>query len=362
MSGTSSDSPVAAAEPPIRFRFRIVHLVYVTALFASAFAVFGPHGFSIGIIVIGFWTIIYAFPSQRIVMLGCCIVLLGLVVWNSLPRLVSHVPSNRSRCANNLRQIATALQHYHDTWGEFPPACTTDKNGRPMHSWRVLILPYLDQENLYRAYSFSEPWDGPNNARLLRFMPDEYSCPSHSADPNGSRQCTSYVAVLQSSGDVAGRTGRTIGVAQGSSRYPITIIEDSDAHIPWTQPTDWTADEALEHVSSDDPTDDGPHEQADYFFEYSNGRNAAWGNGGVDYYCDTMGRERWEHALTQQARHLPSAVVLKPKSARIEGIRFANWLSVGVFVVLLGIPLLWIWQKQRETRRAQRSMPTSPKA
>src|SRR5579863_9248252 len=91
--------------------------------------------------------------------------------------------ARRSQCKNNLKQIGLALHNYHDAFGSFPPAFVADANGKPMHSWRVLILPYLDQLPLYKEYNFSEPWDGPNNSRLLNRMPPAFSCPSHSGPP-----------------------------------------------------------------------------------------------------------------------------------------------------------------------------------
>src|SRR4051812_3837711 len=48
----------------------------------------------------------------------------------------------RTKCKNHLKDIALALHNYHDAYGTFPPAYIADQNGRPMHSWRVLILPY----------------------------------------------------------------------------------------------------------------------------------------------------------------------------------------------------------------------------
>ena len=71
----------------------------------------------------------------------------------------------RSICENNLRQIALALQNYHQANGCFPPAYVADKNGKPMHSSRMLILPYVGFDDLYKAYDFTEPWDGPNNKK-----------------------------------------------------------------------------------------------------------------------------------------------------------------------------------------------------
>src|SRR5262245_66359 len=79
--------------------------------------------------------------------------------------------ARRSQCKNNLKQIALALLNYESRYGTFPPAYVADESGKPMHSWRVLILPDLDQQALYNDYNFSEPWDGPNNSRLLTRIP-----------------------------------------------------------------------------------------------------------------------------------------------------------------------------------------------
>src|SRR5262249_7322884 len=59
------------------------------------------------------------------------------------------IAQRRSRCIYKLRQIGMALHSYHDKFGSFPPAYIADENGRPIHSWRVLLLPYLGQTELY---------------------------------------------------------------------------------------------------------------------------------------------------------------------------------------------------------------------
>src|SRR6476620_4852071 len=78
----------------------------------------------------------------------------------------SREAARRMQCSNNLHNIAIALQNYHDDHGSFPPAYIAAADGKPMHSWRVLLLPYLDREDLYAKYRFDEPWDGPNNSQL----------------------------------------------------------------------------------------------------------------------------------------------------------------------------------------------------
>jgi hypothetical protein len=66
---------------------------------------------------------------------------------------------------NNLKQIGLALRNYHDAYGRFPPAYVADGHGPPMHSRRVLILPWLEKREIYDRYRFDEPWDGPNNRK-----------------------------------------------------------------------------------------------------------------------------------------------------------------------------------------------------
>ncbi len=103
--------------------------------------------------------------------------------------------AHRAQCCNNLKQIVVALVRYDEDHGHLPPPCVYDKKNRPMHSWRVLILPYLGRKELYDRYRFDEPWDGPNNRKLLAERPPEYHCPSVIDDPTKS-PATSYVAVV----------------------------------------------------------------------------------------------------------------------------------------------------------------------
>ena len=60
-----------------------------------------------------------------------------------------------------------AVANYHDFCGAFPPAVVRDEQGQPIHSWRVLLLPYPDQMQLYEEYDFQEPWKGPPIRQLL---------------------------------------------------------------------------------------------------------------------------------------------------------------------------------------------------
>src|SRR5262249_14951896 len=76
----------------------------------------------------------------------------------------------------NLKQIGMAIHSFHDTYKQLPPAAICDKKtGRPLLSWRVLLLPYLEQEPLFMQFKTDEPWDGPTNKKLLEKMPPVYA-------------------------------------------------------------------------------------------------------------------------------------------------------------------------------------------
>src|SRR3954465_14889144 len=105
---------------------------------------------------------------------------------------MSREAARRSVCVNNLKQIGLALRGYHDAYGCFPPAYLADEAGRPMPSWRVLILPWLEQKDIYDLYRFDEPWDGPNNRKLHDMRVSAYACPANFR----TGRMTSYVAVL----------------------------------------------------------------------------------------------------------------------------------------------------------------------
>src|SRR5437016_5175694 len=71
-----------------------------------------------------------------------------------------------STCSGHLSLLSVGLHNYHAGNGHFPPAYILGPDGKPWHSWRVLILPFIEQQRLYNEYNFDEPWDGPNNRKL----------------------------------------------------------------------------------------------------------------------------------------------------------------------------------------------------
>ena len=79
----------------------------------------------------------------------------------------------RQRSLSNLKKIVLAMHNYEAVNGQFP-ADTTDKTGKTLLSWRVELLPFLDQDDLYRQIKRNEPWDSEHNLKLLAKMPEVF--------------------------------------------------------------------------------------------------------------------------------------------------------------------------------------------
>jgi RNA polymerase sigma factor (sigma-70 family) len=151
--------------------------------------------------------------------------------------------SQKMKSQNNLKQIALALHTYHDANGHFPAAAIYDDNGKALLSWRVAILPYLEQERLYKQFRLNEPWNSTHNKRLLALMPLVFAPPGKA---EVERDQTFYqVFVSDGRQNVAptfekNRTTRISDITDGTSNT-IMVIEARTA-VPWTKPEDLVYD------------------------------------------------------------------------------------------------------------------------
>lgn len=132
-------------------------------------------------------------------------------------------------CKANLRAIGLALLSYHASYGCYPPAYTTDFAGRPMHSWRALILPFAGENALFQTYRLDEPWDGPKNSRLAGRMPAVYACPAH------SRPGYSNYAVVVGPGTVFPGPS-FVSFSQIRDPRACLVVALGDGGIPWLEP------------------------------------------------------------------------------------------------------------------------------
>lgn len=166
----------------------------------------------------------------------------GLALWQMPPR--GHPAPRIMLCKNNLKQIGLALHAYHDHHGTFPPAFVADKNGQPAHSWRVLILPFLDQQSLYDKYRFDEPWNGPNNSKLAELMPSAYRCPSFAVTESNAHH-TNYLAIVTDDSVISGATPIGMNEITDSQASTVLVTESKARTLHWMSPDDLAMDDAF---------------------------------------------------------------------------------------------------------------------
>jgi len=138
-------------------------------------------------------------------------------------------PANK----NNLKQLALAMHNYHDVHKHFPPAVVIGPDGKTPHSWRVELLPFLEEQRLYDQYRQNEPWDSPHNKLILRQMPSVFRSPF--ADEKSTS--SSYYALVGRGTVFEGPEGvRIEHIFDGTSRTLMFVEAKRD--IPWTKPAD----------------------------------------------------------------------------------------------------------------------------
>ncbi len=158
----------------------------------------------------------------------------GMLVALLLPAVQqAREAARRSSSRNNMKQLLLALHNHHAVHRRFPARASYDANGKPLLSWRVHILPYLNQQALYKRFKLDEPWDSPHNKPLIRLMPAVYANPN---SPAGS--VTNYLAI-DGADSMMSKTGvRFRDVADGTSFTMVLVEVDADRVVPWTKPAD----------------------------------------------------------------------------------------------------------------------------
>jgi len=223
------------------WQFTLKQLLVVTTLWAGGCAVAAQFGVGVlvGVLVLSLAVagIVCSRRHPVVATIVGGLLCLGVLLALLLPALTTSRESDPPcSCPNNLKQIGTALCVYHEEYGCFPPAYVTDDAGRPMHSWRVLILPYVGEQDLYDAYHFDEPWNGPNNSKLGKIPVQTFQCPS---DGQNGRTTTNYVAVVGPDTPWPGRASTNLDedFADGPENT-LLVVEVTNSGISWIEPRD----------------------------------------------------------------------------------------------------------------------------
>ncbi len=144
--------------------------------------------------------------------------------------------ASRVSSVNNLKQMALAMHNLAEVNGHLPPAAICDKDGKPLLSWRVAILPYVEQDALYQKFHLDEPWDSEHNKKLIENMPRIFMVPPEDGKEANEKETKTHYRVFHGKGAIfEGTTGIKFSDITDGTSNTILIVEAEDA-VTWTKP------------------------------------------------------------------------------------------------------------------------------
>jgi hypothetical protein len=159
-------------------------------------------------------------------------------VWKPIANLRGR--AIRQQSSNHLKQFGLAMHNYHDTYKSFPAPASYGEDGQPLLSWRVHLLPFLEQSDLYRQFHLDEPWDSEHNRALIQKMPRIYRSPASKFAKPGY---TTYLLPVAPETVFPGGQGLPIKEIKDGTSNTIMVIEaDDDQAVVWTKPDDLEID------------------------------------------------------------------------------------------------------------------------
>jgi type II secretory pathway pseudopilin PulG len=163
------------------------------------------------------------------------VAVIGVLVALLLPAVQAvREAARRTQSSNNLKQIGLALLNYESAYGRFPARAIFDKNGKPLLSWRVQILPFIEEAPLYKEFHLDEPWDSEHNKPLIANMPRIYGNPSRPMDSK-----TNYLVPVGPGTVFEGDKGLKISqITDGTSNTILAVEANEDRAVIWSKPDD----------------------------------------------------------------------------------------------------------------------------
>ncbi|QDT71071.1 DUF1559 family PulG-like putative transporter [Lacipirellula limnantheis] len=194
---------------------------------------------------------------------------------------------------NNFKQIALGLHNHESAKSTFPAGAIYDNSGKPLLSWRVQLLPYMEQMKLYNQFHLDEPWDSEHNRKLIDQMPEFYADPDPAVRAAiGDRGRTTFLAPRAEGTVFGGREGIKFGDLKDGSSQTIMVVEVVPQRaVVWTKPDDWEVDLA-------NPLDGVKRSDRDGFV-------AAWGDGHASIISNGADAEEFRGNLTYDGGEAP---------------------------------------------------------
>jgi type II secretory pathway pseudopilin PulG len=188
--------------------------------------------------------------------------------------------ARRAAAMNTLRQLALAALNYESAYMSLPMQASYDDSGTPLLSWRVHLLPFLEENNLYQQFKLDEPWDSPHNIKLLDKMPAIYK------SPNFDDERRTIFLAISGPGTVfpGNQKVKFANITDGTSNSAMFVEADPGSAVEWTRPVDWKMD-------PDDPMQGLGHLRPGGF-------NVVLCDGSVHFISNMMDPANWRNIVT----------------------------------------------------------------
>lgn len=330
-------------------QFTLSFMLAVVVLVALSLAVFGAWGLFVGAILVGIVLYVRSNESRwralaivgLVLLCGSCLIGLLLPAVSCLSEA-----ARRCQCRNNLKQIGLGLHNYQETYRRLPPVQEGDEAGQPPCSWRVRLLPFLEQDPLFQQYNFREPSDGPNNLKLASQSPSFiYRCPS--SRYNRTQGTTNYLAVVGPDGNWLEPDNR-----EGDVSNPVRVVETCQWRVAWMEPRDVSLRDLHSPSSLQPPALSSQHIDRETFFyrvQYV-GANALFADGRVHLIPPDVPGDLLRAALLGDRQ--------KQRELVNYGRRELNWpncIALASLVICFLLMLAWprrqaMWDEKEECR------------
>jgi serine/threonine protein kinase len=215
--------------------------------------------------------------------------------------LAARTAAKRAESVNHVKQLGLAVHNYHSSHQYFPQFAIFGKDGKPLLSWRVALLPYLEQSLLYKKFKLDEPWDSPHNHALLKYMPPVYMAAEES--PTAAPYTTFYQVFVGTNSSIGPLFEpnpqfkmRIAGGCPDGMSGTLLIVEGATA-VPWTKPEDiiYDPDQPLPKLGG----------------VFKDGTVAGLGNGSVRFLTRNLDEEMIRALITRNGGELVNWTTLK---------------------------------------------------
>lgn len=213
----------------------------------------------------------------------------GIVISNFLPPIDQMIRSLTRQLDgnNNMRQVMLAMHNYHDTYNRLPAPAITDATGKPLLSWRVAVLPFIEEQALYEQFRLDEPWDSEHNLPLSKQLPNAFATVGLRLPPG---QTVLHAVVGDEIGMRPSEKTAFRDFLDGLSNSILVIESTAESAVPWSKPDDVKID-------LDDPL-------AKFIGSPRKSFRAGMADGAVTTFSDDIDPAKFKAMLTRAGREI----------------------------------------------------------